>query len=209
MSYGIKSPARYMQGNGELANLGRNVKKMAKSFSSSAPRTTKSALAHRFGGESEVGRKGSCFLQSSTASAPRRKSPALWMLSPKTTADVVIGVGGGKVIDTAKAVVTNLGGYQLVIIPTVASNDSPCSGVAVIYNDEGVVIKALMMKRNPDLVLVDTAVIAQSPKRLLVAGMGDALATWFEARACKASGVKTMARGPVLQHRTDDVQAVL
>ena len=43
--------------------------------------------------------------------------------------------------------------------------------------------------------LVDTAVIAQSPKRLLVAGMGDALATWFEARACKASGVKTMARG--------------
>ena len=58
--------------------------------------------------------------------------------------DVVIGVGGGKVIDTAKAVVTNLGGYQLVIIPTVASNDSPCSGVAVIYNDEGVVIKALI-----------------------------------------------------------------
>ena len=105
-------------------------------------------------------------------------------LTEKVVKIKVIGVGGGKVIDTAKAVVTNLGGYQLVIIPTVASNDSPCSGVAVIYNDEGVVIKALMMKRNPDLVLVDTACL---------------------------QGIRRQDHGTrsVLQHRSDDVQAVL
>lgn len=32
MSYGIKSPARYVQGSGELANLGRNVKRMGEKF---------------------------------------------------------------------------------------------------------------------------------------------------------------------------------
>ena len=37
--------------------------------------------------------------------------------------------------------------------------------------------------------------IAQAPPRLLVAGMGDALATWFEARTCVAGHVKNMRGG--------------
>ena len=110
--------------------------------------------------------------------------------------DVVVGMGGGKALDTAKAVAENLG-LPCVIIPTVASNDAPCSGVAVLYNDAGVVIKAVLMRRNPDLVLVDTGIIANAPRRLFAAGLGDALSTWFEARACKNSGARTMARGNV------------
>ena len=105
-------------------------------------------------------------------------------------------MGGGKALDTAKAVAENLG-LPCVIIPTVASNDAPCSGVAVLYNDAGVVIKAVLMRRNPDLVLVDTGIIANAPRRLFAAGLGDALSTWFEARACKNSGARTMARGNV------------
>ena len=53
------------------------------------------------------------------------------------------------------------------------------------------------MRRNPDLVLVDTGIIANAPRRLFAAGLGDALSTWFEARACKNSGARTMARGNV------------
>lgn len=113
--------------------------------------------------------------------------------------DAIIGIGGGKALDTAKAVATNLGDLPTIIIPTIASNDAPCSSVAVIYNEQGVVIKALMMKHNPDLVLVDTGIIAQAPKQYLVSGMGDALSTYFEARACQRSGAKTMARGLVRQ----------
>ena len=109
---------------------------------------------------------------------------------------MVVGIGGGKTMDTAKAVAENLG-LPCVIIPTVASNDAPCSGVAVLYNDAGVVIKAVLMRRNPDLVLVDTGIIANAPRRLFAAGLGDALSTWFEARACKNSGARTMARGNV------------
>lgn len=194
MSYGIKSPARYMQGNGELANLGRNVKKMGNKFLVLMTSNNRKRVGDVIEESLKSVEKEYVFCDFNGECTKDEISRVMEIVT-ENNCDVVIGVGGGKVIDTAKAVVTNLGGYQLVIIPTVASNDSPCSGVSVIYNDAGVVIKALMMKRNPDLVLVDTSVIAKSPKRLLVAGMGDALATWFEARACKASGVKTMARG--------------
>jgi glycerol dehydrogenase len=65
----------------------------------------------------------------------------------------------------------------------------------VIYTEEGVFQEYRFYRKNPDLVLVDTAVIAQTPPRLLVAGMGDALATWFEARTCVAGSVKNMRGG--------------
>lgn len=194
MSYGIKSPAKYVQGNGELANLGRNAKKMGEKFLVLCSANNKKRVGDAIEESLKSVEKEVVFCEFNGECSKAEISRVMEVVT-ETGCDVVIGVGGGKVIDTAKAVVTNLGGYPLIIIPTVASNDSPCSGVAVIYNEEGVVIKALLMKRNPDLVLVDTAVIAKSPKRLLVAGMGDALATWFEARACKNSGAKTMARG--------------
>ena len=43
----------------------------------------------------------------------------------------------------------------------------------------------MFYKRNPDLVLVDTSVIARAPVRLLISGMGDALATRFEAETAR------------------------
>jgi glycerol dehydrogenase len=79
--------------------------------------------------------------------------------------------------------------------PTVASSDAPCSALSVIYTDEGVFQEYRFYRKNPDLVLVDTQVVAQGPPRLLVAGMGDALATWFEAKTCVEGHVKNMRGG--------------
>ena len=98
-------------------------------------------------------------------------------------ADVLIGMGGGKTIDTAK-IAADRAGIPVIIVPTIASTDAPCSGCAVIYSDEGVFERVYYQKLNPQVVLVDTTVIAAAPVRFLVAGMGDALATWFEARSC-------------------------
>ena len=100
--------------------------------------------------------------------------------------DIVMGVGGGKILDTAKAVAHQLN-TSLVIVPTIASNDAPCASVSVIYTPEGEFDRYLFLPRNPDLVLVDSQIIAESPVRFLVSGMGDALATWFEAEDCKIS----------------------
>ncbi len=101
-----------------------------------------------------------------------------------THADVLVGVGGGKTIDTAK-IAADRAGLPVVITPTIASTDAPCSGCAVLYTDDGVFVSVLYQKMNPAVVLVDSAIIAGAPTRFLVAGMGDALSTWFEARSCE------------------------
>jgi len=107
---------------------------------------------------------------------------------------VIIGAGGGKVLDAARAVAADLT-LPIVNCPTVASSDSPCSALSVIYSDDGVVQGSRFHRKNADLVLVDTQIIAQGPPRLLVAGMGDALATWFEAKTCVDGGVKNLRGG--------------
>jgi glycerol dehydrogenase len=106
----------------------------------------------------------------------------------------IIGAGGGKVLDTARAAAADLE-IPVVNCPTAASSDAPCSALSVIYNDDGTFLQYRIYGKNPDLVLVDTQVIAQSPPRLLVAGMGDALATWFEAKTCVEGNVKNMRGG--------------
>ena len=109
-------------------------------------------------------------------------------------ANVIIGAGGGKVLDAARAVAADLN-LPIINCPTVASSDSPCSALSVIYSDDGVVQGSRFHRKNADLVLVDTQIIAQSPPRLLVAGMGDALATWFEAKTCIDGGIKNLRGG--------------
>ena len=96
--------------------------------------------------------------------------------------DTVVAVGGGSAVDTAKATAYYTGKH-VVIIPTVAATDAPCTGLSVIYNDDGSFDKYLFYPTNPDAVMVDSQVIANAPVRFLVAGMGDALGTYFEGRA--------------------------
>ena len=102
----------------------------------------------------------------------------------RSRADVLIGVGGGKTIDTAK-IAADRAGIPVIIAPTIASTDAPCSGCAVLYTEEGVFQQVYYQKLNPAAVVVDVAIIAAAPTRFLVAGMGDALSTWFEARSCE------------------------
>ncbi|OJG18155.1 hypothetical protein RU97_GL002228 [Enterococcus canis] len=108
--------------------------------------------------------------------------------------DFLIGLGGGKTIDTAKSAASNLG-IPLVIIPTLASTDAPTSRLAVIYKEDGSLENYLGFNANPNLVLVDSKVIAGAPTRFLAAGFGDALSTWIEARAIKRAFGKTILSG--------------
>ncbi len=109
-------------------------------------------------------------------------------------ARVIIGAGGGKVLDAARATAAELN-LPFVSCPTLASTDAPCSAVSVIYTEAGIVEEIRILPCNPVLVLVDTQVIVQAPPRLLASGIGDALATWFEARACAASHSRNLRGG--------------
>ena len=189
------SPSRYTQGKNATAALGQEMKtvglegpalivagKSAERLLAETWRQSLSAAGiahhvHRFGGE--------C----SHAEIERVKASAR-----DAQARVIVGAGGGKILDTARAAAADLG-LPVVNCPTVASSDAPCSALSVIYTEEGVFQEYRIYGKNPDLVLVDTQVIAQSPLRLLVAGMGDALATWFEAKTCVDGNVKNMRGG--------------
>lgn len=109
-------------------------------------------------------------------------------------ADVVIGIGGGSAIDLAKAVAAKLH-LPVVIIPTIASSDAATSACTVWYNEAGASAGYDRWSVSPQLVLVDTGILVRAPIRFLVAGMGDALATWPEADASRRAGKPAHAGG--------------
>ena len=109
----------------------------------------------------------------------------------------VIGLGGGKALDAAKAVSLRLG-LVVVTVPTVASNDSPTSSAVAMYDDQHRMIAVDQLPANPHAVVVDTTLIAAAPTHFLRAGIGDAISKTFEASACAAgTGVTTLGTRPL------------
>jgi glycerol dehydrogenase len=103
---------------------------------------------------------------------------------------VVVGLGGGKTLDAAKTLAVRLN-RPMVTVPTIASNDSPTSAAIAMYDHHHVMIAVDRMPRSPDLVVVDTRLIAAAPVHFLRAGIGDAIAKTFEANGCARGTGKT------------------
>ncbi len=112
----------------------------------------------------------------------------------ETQADVVVSFGGGKVIDTGRAAADDLR-LPFACVPTIAASDAPCSALSVIYDDAGRVVHDRFVRRNPDLVLLDTSIIVRAPVRFFIAGIGDALATWYEADSCRRAHANNLCGG--------------
>ncbi|MCI1859632.1 MAG: glycerol dehydrogenase [Sporolactobacillus sp.] len=119
-------------------------------------------------------------------------------LAQACKANVIVGIGGGKTLDTAKAAAY----YEklpVVIYPTIASTDAPCTSLAVVYTPEGQFDHYLDLPSNPDMVVADTEILSAAPVRFFIAGVGDGLTTYFEARACyRANGINLAAMKPSL-----------
>jgi len=109
-------------------------------------------------------------------------------------AGAIVGAGGGKCLDASRAAAAAVG-LPFVSCPTVASTDAPTSALSVVYTAAGAAESYRIHGRSPDLVLVDSGVIVRAPIRYLVAGMGDALSTWYEGRAAAAAGRPNMRGG--------------
>jgi len=101
-------------------------------------------------------------------------------LVQQSGARLVLGIGGGRVLDCAKAVANALAGVALVTLPTVAATCAAWSPVSIIYNAQGGHQRSIALEKMPLLVLVDSEVIARSDVRYLKAGIVDALAKWYE-----------------------------
>lgn len=179
------SPSKYVQDNGALADLGEYVLAYGKTAllvsSADDQRRVQSILDIATTKNSFNLVTGGFNLECTHEEVER-----LIKISRSNNCEVVIGLGGGKALDTAKAV-SNAEGIPVITVPTIASTDAPCSSLSVVYNERGEFQEYSFYKSNPNLVLVDTGVIAKAPTRFLIAGMGDALSTYFEARACEKS----------------------
>lgn len=204
MHAALIAPSTYIQGRGVVAELGRLVqplgdralvmaddvvwKLVGQTVTTSLQQANIHLIHEPFGGET------------SGQEIERNRQ-----IGQQERVQMVIGLGGGKVIDAAKAVGAHLQS-NWVIVPTIASTDAPTSRLSVIYSDEGIFARYAFHAKNPDLVLVDTAVIAQAPARFLAAGIGDGLSTWVEAQAnleshkpAMSGGVATRAAAAIAQ----------
>lgn len=174
-------PSKYVQGEDELLNLGYFVSTFGKSSLLIAHREDVLRIKEKLNKTSE--KFDITFVESDfKGECSRGEVLRLQNLAKEKNCDCVIGLGGGKAIDTAKCVAE---GDNLIIVPTIAATDAPTSHSAVLYTDEGAFDDYAYFKQSPSVVLIDTTVIASAPTRFLVSGMGDALSTYFEARATK------------------------
>lgn len=146
------SPARYIQGKDELKHLAEHAKTLGKKpliliskggIKRSAPvieeSFKKEDMPYKllpFGGES-----------SKQEIASIRKEYA------DAQCDMFIGIGGGKIFDSAKAA-AYYENVPVIICSTVAASDAPCSALAVIYTPEGEFEEYLFLPHNPNIVLI-------------------------------------------------------
>lgn len=185
-------PTKYVQGEDEILNLGYFVKTFGDSALLIAHPDDVKRVQEKLKRTAE--KFNIRFVESGfCGECSRREVARLQELAKESKCTCTIGLGGGKAIDTAKCVAE---GENLIVVPTIAATDAPTSHSAVLYTPEGAFDDYAYFKQSPSVILIDTTVIAHAPVRFLVSGMGDALSTFFEARANVQSYSKVNAGLP-------------
>ena len=179
------SPGRYIQGPGEITNLSKYTTKFGDNVFVVIDQFFYEDLTAKLGKLYEE-LPGTFKTVVFNTEVSEEQIAATSAIAKEINPSVIVGIGGGKTLDTAKAVADDLH-VPVIVSPTSASTDAPTSSLSVIYKPNGEHSHARHYIKNPDIVLVDSRIIADAPVRFLVSGMGDALATVFEAKANQAS----------------------
>ncbi|MDP5338763.1 MAG: iron-containing alcohol dehydrogenase family protein [Nodularia sp. (in: cyanobacteria)] len=125
---------------------------------------------------------------------------ALKKTAQEHQADVIIGIGGGKALDTAKLVADQLQ-LPVVTIPTSAATCAAWTALSNVYSEFGAFLYDVALSRCPDLLILDYDLIQTAPQRTLVAGIGDAIAKWYEASVSSGNSQQTLIISAVQQAR--------
>jgi len=174
----IKTPDKYIKEPGLLKSAGEHISKLGK-------------RALIVGGKKALSAAGEEFLKSLRDSDilfeiikfqghPTIDSIAeISSAADKFKADIIIGVGGGSVLDSVKAA-GEKSSLSVVTVPTIAATCAAWSALTVLYNEEGKQTGYIILEDSPKLILADTKILAEAPVRYLNAGIGDTLVKWYE-----------------------------
>lgn len=173
------SPSNYFQGPGELFNSAPIIEKYGQKILLLSDPTVLKIVGNQFIDYLKQ-HQFDVTLATFQGEASEAEINRVTEIGQKAQSTIIIGLGGGKTADSAKAIADNLE-IAVMIAPTIASTDAPCSRLSVIYTDNGQFDHYRFYKKNPEIVLLDTKIIADAPVHLLISGIADALATNVEA----------------------------
>ncbi len=95
-------------------------------------------------------------------------------------ADIIFAIGGGKALDTAKALAYTVN-KVIFTFPTIASNCAGTTAVSIMYNSDGSFKEPFFFPAPAKHCFIHTPTIAKSPAKYIWAGMGDTYAKYFES----------------------------
>lgn len=195
----IGNPGKYVQGAGAIKEIGKYASEMELGDKAlvlggrRALSTTQAAIEESFRTHDIT-----YLIEPFGGESSREEIARLVAIGKKNKVNFIVGTGGGKALDTGKGVAMDLK-VPVVAVPTIAATDAACSATIGIYSEDGVWVEVIVRSKNPELVLVSTDIIVKAPIRFLVAGMGDALSTKFEAEASDKSASKNFHGGTITQ----------
>ena len=188
-------PSKYVQGAGQISQLGAYAKMYGERPFAVSGRTAFSKVKARVQASLLAAGTPLCGFDDSITECTLSKIHEIATRAEDLEVDVIIGCGGGKAVDTAKAVSEKLH-LPCITVPTQCATNADGMADAVIFDDDHRFVQDLYLSRAPVLVLVDTDIVGSAPVQYLVQGMGDALAAAFEKPAYAQT--QREKRGPEL-----------
>ena len=193
------SPARVLRGEHCLANSGQEIAKLGVRplviGGNNTLKTIKPFIEPVLKAEKLISQSASYSPDCAESSLIKLKN-----LATEHQADLVIGVGGGKALDTAKLLAHQCG-LPIVTIPTSGATCAAWTALSNIYSEAGAFEYDVTLSRCPELLILDYGLVRTAPQRTLVAGIGDAIAKWYEASVSSGESSATLLISAVQQAR--------
>jgi len=189
------APAQLLRGNGILSQLPKYLSRYGNKALVIAGETANQVTAsYLSNAELEI------IYADAIADCTDENLAMLDHLVQRESPDAIIGIGGGKVLDTAKLIA-----YQcqlpIATVPTTGATCAAWTALSNVYDADGAFSYDVTLDRCPDMMIVDYDVIATAPKRTLISGIGDAIAKWYESSVSSGSSEKTMVIAAVQEAR--------
>lgn len=176
------TPSLYLQGKGAIYHLGQKAQALGNRAYVIGGNTALSVVGDRVRKSLASNGIDIVLWESGVRECTMDAIAGLSGAGRKSEPHFVVGVGGGKAVDTAKAVACRLR-IPSVIVGTQCATNADTSAEAVVYTEDHKFVESIILPSNPVLVIEDTEVLSKAPAKYMVWGMGDALSTKYESEA--------------------------